>query len=540
MPKPSIRLPRSRAARRADPRGADESARCASDASEETTSTDAALAGYRLLRRLAAGDRADIYLAVADVASGRSPFAPEDAEAVTSSAPLVVMRVYGPGSDDEAITTEIEAMEADATGTLPRLLDVANVRDGRGCLVVERVAGRPLSELLADGLVPGQAVTALAPVVVALRGLADRGFVHTRLARFDLVIDDSGRPRLLGLGALRRTDRFATAADRVAVVREGHAAMLRLIDDVAARCSDPSAFSGPTELLRAALEARPFERVEAQLERALFAVAPAEPIVASVLRRPPEVPALRSRALGIADAPAEPASPADESAERDPGAPARRGRLAALLQLSPDAVDGLATALDADPRAQAVRRMSDWTRQRRPALLAGGLVGAAALVALLTAVPPASSTESAADSGTTTATAGADAPESGDLDDRLGLPEPDAGAIPARASLADLPEDPVAAAAALLEIRQTCLAARDVECVLAVDQPGSPIAVRDRGEIDADGPAPDEVDLDAITVAADLGDAVVLTVPWSEVEREPASLLMMRSEAGWRLREWFD
>jgi hypothetical protein len=33
---------------------------------------------------------------------------------------------------------------------------------------------------------------------------------------------------------------------------------------------------------------------------------------------------------------------------------------------------------------------------------------------------------------------------------------------------------------------------------------------------------------------------VVLTVPWTEAGREPASLLMMRSEAGWRLREWFD
>ena len=47
-------------------------------------------------------------------------------------------------------------------------------------------------------------------------------------------------------------------------------------------------------------------------------------------------------------------------------------------------------------------------------------------------------------------------------------------------------------------------------------------------------------DLDAISVVADLGDAVVVSVPDVAGEREPTSLLMMRSEAGWRLREWFD
>jgi hypothetical protein len=29
-------------------------------------------------------------------------------------------------------------------------------------------------------------------------------------------------------------------------------------------------------------------------------------------------------------------------------------------------------------------------------------------------------------------------------------------------------------------------------------------------------------------------------VPFTDVEREPASLLLMRGEAGWRLRELFD
>jgi hypothetical protein len=102
-------------------------------------------------------------------------------------------------------------------------------------------------------------------------------------------------------------------------------------------------------------------------------------------------------------------------------------------------------------------------------------------------------------------------------------------------------DDPVAAAAALLEIRATCLAAADVECLRAVEQPGSSIEARDRAAIDSGlAIGESDADLDAITLVADLGDAVVLSVPSVGGEREPASLLLMRSEAGWRLREWFD
>ena len=50
----------------------------------------------------------------------------------------------------------------------------------------------------------------------------------------------------------------------------------------------------------------------------------------------------------------------------------------------------------------------------------------------------------------------------------------------------------------------------------------------------------DPFDLGAIMLVADMGSAVLLEVPYADAEREPASLLMMRSEAGWRLRELFD
>lgn len=508
---------------------------------ETPPAPEGALAGYRLLRRLAAGDRADVYLAVVADAASEPVGGGDVAGAVTTGAPLVVMRVYGADADDEAITTEIEAMDADPTGTLPRLLDVATVPDGRACLVVERVSGRPLSEILIrGGLPPGRVVTALAPIVVVVRHLADRGLIHTRLAASDVLVDDTGRPRLLGLGALRRLDRLDSAADRVAASRDGHAALLRLVEDAAAATTDRAAFDPLSAFVRSAVDARPFRRVESEIERALFAVAPALPVheadERSASAGPPSRVTFRSDGAGSEDERGH----ADRDIAVEAPAGARLGRLAALAQLPPTAVDDLAAALDADPRMRAIRRASAWSRRRRPALVTGGFAGAAALVALLTAVPPSSAEgRGDADGAATIQQRGSEADGAG----LEGPTDPAAAPTPGVVPPADpppVPDDPVTAAATLLEVRQTCLAAGDLECVLAVAQPGSPIATRDRATIDAAAAESRVPDLGSITLAADLGDAVVLTVPWVDAEREPASLLMMRSEAGWRLREWFD
>lgn len=504
-------------------------------APEPSQAAGGTLAGYRLLRRLAAGDRSEAYLAVvADPVRGGDG-------AATVGAPLVVMRVYGPDADDDAITTEIEAMDADPTGTLPKLLDVATVPDGRACLVVERVPGRPLSEILIrGGMPPGRVVTALAPIVVVVRHLADRGLIHTRLAASDVIVDDTGRPRLLGLGALCRLDQLDSASDRVAAARDGHAALLRLIEDAAAASTDRAAFDPLLAFARSAHDARPFRRVESEIERALFAIAPALPVQESEGRSamigPPSRVSMLPDGTGAG---CERGHAGPDVAVEEAGG-AGLGRLAALAQLPPTAVDDLAAALDADPRMRAIRRVSAWARRRRPTLLTAGFAGAAALVALLSAVPP-STAEGRGDAG-----GAATIQQQGSGTDGAGNDIPaDPSAVPTPddhpADPPSVPDDPVTAAASLLEVRQTCLAAGDLECVLAVAQPGSPIATRDRASIDggveAEGPEPD---LGSITLAADLGDAVVLTVPWVEAEREPASLLMMRSEAGWRLRDWFD
>jgi hypothetical protein len=414
--------------------------------------------------------------------------------------------------------------------------------DGRACLIVERVGGPSLAGLVAGGdLLPGQAVTALAPVVLAARTLAGLGLVHTRLAAADVLIDETGRPRLIGLGALARLDAAPTTVDRVGLLRGGHAALIRLIDEVVASTRDPRGFSEVVGVARRALDARPFAPVDLELERALFAAADPLPLpgVPSEVRRR----GVPSRVAPIARMPAgPPPSVAEAGGDREAR---RRGlaRLAELAQLPGEAADDLAASLDRDPRVALARRAAGWAQRRRGALLTGGLVGAGALVALLTMVPPsAAGVRADPDRGVPAAEPSADVEVAAEgVASAAGVataapPEPSEQVPPVGTA-----DDPVAAAAALLEIRATCLAAADVECLRAVEQPGSSIEARDRAAIDSGlAIGESDADLDAITLVADLGDAVVLSVPSIGGEREPASLLLMRSEAGWRLREWFD
>ncbi|GAA1057390.1 hypothetical protein GCM10017608_15690 [Agromyces luteolus] len=515
------------------------------------------LAGYRILRRLASGERADVHLAVV----GRPPIAsPDEPE---PEPVLVVVRVYDRSADDEAIAREIDAMEHDPTCTVPRLLDVATLPDGRACLVVERIGGRTLASML-DGahLSPGQVVTALAPLLVAVRELGRRGLVHSRLAPSDVLVDEAGRPRLIGLGALARTDARVPASERTEHARRAHAALVDLMEAVVAGSIAPARFGPPIELARGMLHGRPFAPDHETIERALFAIAEPVPLIVpqrsapggSLPSRVPPAVAGTDRvesdggALHAFPSTTEPPRLALPEPVVPPVLPSRRStarRLAELAQL-PGIADGLEGTLDEGAAAALRRRLRGWIR-RRPAVLAtGGFVGAGALVLLLTAVPPAAAGDAAptvADSAADTHANASTDPTSDPTAEAASEAVGDGTDVVARDASGEIEAegmDPAAVAAALLEIRQGCLAGRDLACVAAYAQPGAPIEARDVAAIaggESIGPGP--ADLSAISVTADLGDAVVVSVPGAD-GREPASLLMMRSEAGWRLREWFD
>jgi hypothetical protein len=108
------------------------------------------------------------------------------------------------------------------------------------------------------------------------------------------------------------------------------------------------------------------------------------------------------------------------------------------------------------------------------------------------------------------------------------------------ASLPD--EDAASAARRLLDRRAECFETLDLGCLDAIAQPGSPIESADRRALsDAREGAPAPVsrfDPATIEVTAEMGAAVLVRA--AAPGREPASLLMVRGEAGWRLREVFD
>ena len=269
-----------------------------------SATAERSLAGYRLLRRIANGDRADVYLAAVD--------RPEPAD--VDVAALVGVRVYGSSVPGESIATEIESMTACTSGALPELYDVATLDDGRCCLAVERLPGPTLAGLLIGRtLDPGEAVTILAPVVVAVAELAESGFVHTRLSASDVIIDATGRPRVIGLGALRRLPAQGQQGERTDLVRIGHEVLADLIEEVMRATRPSGIFDEALEIIRSALATRPFVPCERPVERALFDAATPTPITGVAVR--PRSTALPGRVTAPAPEPAlEPnETPADDA-----------------------------------------------------------------------------------------------------------------------------------------------------------------------------------------------------------------------------------
>ncbi|MWB97090.1 hypothetical protein [Agromyces seonyuensis] len=187
-------------------------------------------------------------------------------------------------------------------------------------------------------------------------------------------------------------------------------------------------------------------------------------------------------------------------------------------------------------------------RYRRQ-LAIGGLVAVAALVVVFTVLPaPGAGVEASegepTGGPTVVGTVPPAVPEATPAaTDGGGIPESTASDDPARIVAGD---DPVAAARVLVAELSRCRDELSLSCLEGVAQAGSPLAAaesaaittaRDGGEMIA-GIDADVAGIERIGELDGLGDAVLVRVP-GRTETEPASLLMMRGEAGWRLREWF-
>ena len=153
-----------------------------------TVHTDGVIAGHHVIRLLGTGDRAVVYLGHSGTGSP------------------VALKVFHADTEPASIELDIAVLSSAAAPGLVRLLDVAQLGDGRICLVQERLTGGSLARYLVDhpNLSPGEAVTLLAPVTVGLDAMHAAGFAHGNVNQATILLDGNGRAVLAGLGAVRQ------------------------------------------------------------------------------------------------------------------------------------------------------------------------------------------------------------------------------------------------------------------------------------------------------------------------------------------------
>ncbi|MEO5533750.1 MAG: hypothetical protein ABIR17_01295 [Pseudolysinimonas sp.] len=398
-----------------------------------------------------------------------------------------VLKIGSP--DDARMRVELEALTRAAGEHVVALEDVGLDED-EAVLVLERLRPGSLGDLLERraGLDAGEAVTILAPIATTLDRIHSVGVAHSALSLGSVCFRDDGAPTLVGFG---RAELFSAGSPEVVLetvhgVIADRAALRDLVALVLTRVTGPRADAA--RRLAAGLG----EALPAAIAGALFDLAAASEIRFAA----DEEPAVEPRMIGLID-PVEP----------DVAAVATLPPW--LAGLIPDGVRG--NIEEVWSRARAI--WTGWDQRRRRIVL-GLAVGALVLMIALTIVPGGSSQPVAANPiATPTASSLAPVPE--------------------------LPDDPLDAAQLLLDLRERCIRDLSLLCLDDVDQQDSSGLAADREliqMIEAGGEYPgDGVVAGDLTLVEELGDSVLVDLPDGS---DPASILLMRTVDGWRIRDY--
>lgn len=465
----------------------------------------ATIAGYRVVRRLGAGRRIDAYLARRDDETDDVP---------------VAVRVYRAG-DDEATALELEALDRVDGRAWPRLIDLSSLRDGRLCVVQELFGGPSLASILSRRrLSAGEAVTISASLVQAVAALHAVGFSYGPMRTSEVQFSSDGRPAFVGAGAVARHTLPDGSSD-LGAIRADHEHLAELLDGVWAGIESAPSVALPADWLRERIITRPFVACLPELERVVFAIAPPAAVDLSPVTQPEPVPVTRrSTRSAVASTPA--------------------GRVRSIVP--DDLLETIAALIETSWVAALRTRLGRLMVARRPAVIVGGCLAAATSVLLLTLVPPSSPAVDAAGSAPSPhPTAVEPSVSSQGASDAAVRGVHDTGD---EADEAIQTDDAVDALRSLLERRAECWTDLSVSCLEAIEQPGSAILDSDRRAIIAAHNGEEIDDLPRsweaeISVAGAMGEAVLLRIDALPDNSEPASALIVRGEAGWRLREIF-
>lgn len=429
------------------------------------------VAGHRVLRLLADGDRSRVWLAAGEV----------------------VLKVLTPPVAPATPGREAEALHRARGDHVVELLD-ASLGDDGAVLVFPRLSHGSLAELLTRRrfLEAGEAVTILAPLATSLSRLHAAGVAHGALSADSVLFRADGAPMLVGFG---RAELFEPGIpeverERIAGVIADRVALLELADAVLARTTGER--GKMASRLRVTLRAIPPGELADRMAAELFEVAAARPLRFEV----------------------------DDDGSIDPA-----GRVVPVLTeppLEPSvAVPGVAARLlGSGPvgvvRSEVERRWAVWSVARRRVVLAAGAGGLALVVAFLLvpgpvapAAPPASADEIV--ESPVQAVAGGE----------------DVGV-----------EDPLEALRLLADRRIECFRDLSVLCLDGVDESGSSAWDSDRSAIEGildGGGYPPRLNLEAATLVERLGDSALVDLG---PDSDPASVLLLKGEAGWRIRDY--
>lgn len=378
------------------------------------------------------------------------------------------------------------------------VLDLA-IDDDEAVLVLPRLARGSLGQLLERraGLDAGEAVTVLAPIAACLARLHAAGVAHRAVSAEHILFREDGAPVLIGFGSaeLFESGLPQIARDGVDAVADDRRDMRALADMVLRRVTGRRAAAAIDLAERLARSGA--ADVDSVLTSEIFELAAARPV--------------------------------RFDADDDPGGPAR-----VIGLTSPPAVDDAAQGLlgqvmESGPgrlvREAVTKRWHSWSARRRRLLLAGAS-GAAVLAIAALAIP----------SAPPGAAPGA-APGGGASANPLPAPQPAQTAV--TSSVGPVTgDDPLAALPALLALRTDCFRDLAEFCLLDVDEQGSSAFTEDRAAMDAvieHAEQPGLLDADGAKLVQRLGDSALIALA---PETEPASLLLVKGEAGWRIRDY--
>ncbi|MBF4616675.1 serine/threonine protein kinase [Clavibacter sp. VKM Ac-2873] len=503
-----------------------------------------AVAGYRLVRLIGRGTRCEVHLA--------RPSRP--AASVSGTAGNVAVKIV-PATERSRGEAEIVALQAVTSEHVVALRDVATLADGSLCIVQSIGQRGTASALVArrGSITPGETVTLVASVLRGLGDLHEAGIAHGAVDLTHVVLDATGRPMLSGLGSSRAVagETTADAPPGVDPVEQDLGRVSRIVQAL----RDPADARGRTSedrwdrwlaLLDAAVH-READLTAHDLADRLLDVADAAPLADAGAP-------MRSREHG-AVMPPNVAIGAISSGPLDGAAPgtATSGRGRSLFPRATrrghrrHRAESTRRAGGEGSRGTAARaRLTSELGAVRPRVWALGASALLLLLAGVVAVPALTGpAHGATASPTNTSTPSTAAPLSTGVDV---TPATDAAAD-ADADATSSP-DPDVAAPALLRLRASCLRHGDMGCLDAVDEAGSAVEDADRTALASTAAADlDDAALhvaDARAAAQRMGDSALIGLT-PEVAagsttpgRRPASLLIVRGEAGWRIRDLMD